>query len=47
MGSSSADGILLRGKGTIDRSLLTGESIPIDLEEGEFVEAGLVLTKAQ
>ena len=40
-----ADGILLRGKGTIDRSPLTGESIPIDLEEGEFVEAGLVLTK--
>ena len=40
-----ADGILLRGKGTIDRSPLTGESIPIDLVEGEFVEAGLVLTK--
>ncbi len=39
------DGVITEGVGQIDRAPLTGESIPIRVEEGEFVEAGLVLIR--
>nr|AIF00113.1 heavy metal translocating P-type ATPase (zntA) [uncultured marine group II/III euryarchaeote KM3_12_C02] len=39
------DGIITEGVGQIDRAPLTGESVPIRVEEGEFVEAGLVLLR--
>jgi len=39
------DGVITEGVGQIDRAPLTGESVPIRVEEGEFVEAGLVLIR--
>ncbi len=39
------DGIITEGVGQIDRAPLTGESVPIRVEEGDFVEAGLVLLR--
>ncbi|OYP38199.1 heavy metal translocating P-type ATPase [Rhodopirellula sp. MGV] len=40
--SIPVDGILRRGHSTIDRSLLTGESVPVSVEVGEDVTAGTV-----
>ena len=37
-----ADGIISEGKTTIDQSVLTGESLPVDKEEGEDVFTGTV-----
>ena len=37
------DGIVVEGVGSIDRGPLTGESIPVRLEAGDEVEAGLTL----
>ena len=31
------DGVIVRGHTTVDESMLTGESIPVDKEEGDFV----------
>ena len=39
------DGIIIEGSGSIDRAPLTGEPIPINLDKGDFVEAGLVLVR--
>ena len=39
------DGFILSGSGLVDKSALTGESLPQKLSKGDFVEAGLVLTK--
>lgn len=39
------DGIIIEGAGQIDRAPLTGESHPIRVSEGDFVEAGLVLLR--
>ncbi len=39
------DGVITEGVGQIDRAPLTGESVPVRVEEGEFVEAGLVLIR--
>ena len=39
------DGIIIEGKGEIDRAPLTGEPIPISINKGDFVEAGLVLVR--
>tara|TARA_B110000003_G_scaffold167647_1_gene167641 strand:+ start:858 stop:3533 length:2676 start_codon:yes stop_codon:yes gene_type:complete len=39
------DGIIIEGSGAIDRAPLTGEPIPISINEGDFVEAGLVLVR--
>ncbi|HSI67466.1 MAG TPA: heavy metal translocating P-type ATPase, partial [Planococcus sp. (in: firmicutes)] len=36
------DGLIVEGKSTIDESMLTGESIPIDKEEGSAVIGGSV-----
>ena len=39
------DGVIIEGKGAIDRAPLTGEPIPIPINEGDTVEAGLVLVR--
>ncbi|MFL2498972.1 MAG: heavy metal translocating P-type ATPase [Candidatus Thalassarchaeum sp.] len=39
------DGVIIEGKGAIDRAPLTGEPIPIPVNEGDTVEAGLVLVR--
>lgn len=36
------DGILVKGETMVDRSLLTGESVPIDAQEGAEVTAGTI-----
>lgn len=38
-----ADGILMQGGGTLDMSSLTGESIPVSVEEGNEVLSGSIL----
>ncbi|MEE3315266.1 MAG: heavy metal translocating P-type ATPase, partial [Candidatus Thermoplasmatota archaeon] len=39
------DGVIIEGTGAIDRAPLTGEPIPIPVNEGDIVEAGLVLVR--
>jgi Cd2+/Zn2+-exporting ATPase len=39
------DGVIAEGIGQIDRAPLTGESVPIRVEKGDFIEAGLVLLR--
>jgi Cd2+/Zn2+-exporting ATPase len=39
------DGFIMEGSGAIDRAPLTGEPIPIPVNEGDRVEAGLVLVR--
>jgi Cd2+/Zn2+-exporting ATPase len=39
------DGVIVEGAGQIDRAPMTGESVPIRLEVGDAVEAGLVLLR--
>ena len=39
------DGVVIEGSGSIDRAPLTGEPIPIPVNEGDTVEAGLVLVR--
>ena len=41
----SIDGIVIEGNGAVDKAPLTGEPIPIIVKVGDFVEAGLVLTR--
>ena len=40
-----ADGRIVEGKGALNKAPLTGESVPVDVEEGDFVQAGLVLAR--
>ena len=42
-----ADGRIVEGKGALNKAPLTGESVPVDVEEGDFVQAGLVLLAVQ
>ena len=39
------DGYVIDGNGAIDRAPLTGEPMPVSIQEGDFVEAGLNLTR--
>ena len=39
------DGNIISGEGLVDKSALTGESLPIKLTKGDFIEAGLILTR--
>ena len=36
------DGVILKGKSAVDESSLTGESIPVDKEEGDRVSSGTI-----
>ena len=40
-----ADGRIVEGKGALNKAPLTGESVPVDVGEGDVIEAGLVLSK--
>jgi P-type Cu+ transporter len=40
---SPTDGIIVRGAGSFDESMLTGESLPVDHREGDKVVGGTVL----
>ena len=40
----AADGVVFKGTSTIDRSLLTGESVPVDVHPGETVTGATVNT---
>ena len=40
-----ADGRIVEGKGALNKAPLTGESVPVDVEAGDVIEAGLVLSK--
>ena len=44
-GSIPVDGVVLKGHASIDQSALTGESVPVDKEEGSAVSAGTVCTE--
>ncbi|MAY04500.1 MAG: hypothetical protein CMB25_02715 [Euryarchaeota archaeon] len=40
-----ADGRVYEGTGALNKAPLTGESVPVDIKEGELVQAGLVLAR--
>jgi len=40
-----ADGRIIEGHGALNKAPLTGESVPVDVEEGDFLQAGLVLAR--
>ena len=40
--SVPADGVVLTGRGAVDLSMLTGESLPVDVKPGDEVAAGTV-----
>ena len=40
-----ADGRVVEGIGALNKAPLTGESVPVDIDEGDFVQAGLVLSR--
>lgn len=42
---SPTDGVIVRGTGSFDESMLTGESLPVDHKQGEKVIGGTVLVE--
>lgn len=38
----AADGLIIKGKTSVDQSVMTGESMPVDKQEGDKVSAGTV-----
>ncbi|DAC16802.1 MAG TPA: cation-translocating P-type ATPase, partial [Candidatus Poseidoniaceae archaeon] len=40
-----ADGVIVAGTGSLDMAPLTGESVPVDVESGDELNAGLVLQR--
>jgi P-type Cu2+ transporter len=41
----AADGIVVRGRGQVQRALLTGEAAPVEVASGDHVQAGTVLVE--
>jgi len=41
-GSISVDGTVISGRGSVDQSVLTGESVPVDVEAGSRVSAATI-----
>lgn len=44
-GSIPVDGTVLSGRGSVDQSALTGESVPVDKEQGDIVSAATINTE--
>ena len=44
-GRIPVDGVVLEGRGAVDQSALTGESVPVDMEAGGHVAAATILTE--
>ncbi len=44
-GRIPVDGIVLEGRGAVDQSALTGESVPVDVEAGSQIAAATILTE--
>ena len=44
-GSIPVDGTVISGRGSVDQSALTGESVPIEVVEGNLVAAGTINTE--
>jgi len=44
-GRIAVDGVILEGRGAIDQSALTGESVPVEAEPGHRVAAATILTE--
>ena len=40
-----ADGRIVEGRGALNKAPLTGESVPVDVADGDFLHAGLVLAR--
>lgn len=40
-----ADGMIVEGYGALDKAPLTGESVPVEIAEGDEIQAGLVLAR--
>lgn len=40
-----ADGRIVEGRGALNKAPLTGESVPVDVGEGDTIQAGLVLAR--
>ena len=40
-----ADGTVVEGYGALDKAPLTGESVPVEISEGDEIQAGLVLAR--
>jgi Cu+-exporting ATPase len=43
----AADGMVLFGESAVDRSMMTGESVPVDVAEGDGVTAGTVVVSGR
>ena len=40
-----ADGVIVSGKGSVNKAPLTGESVPVDVKQGDELQAGLTLSR--
>ncbi len=38
----AVDGVVIKGEGSVDSSVLTGESLPVEVYEGSYVSSGMI-----